>query len=109
MTGRCADIGSITMQQFRGLAARAPYFVNGSARNLRELVDYYDRRFDMKLSGVALCATTGAWSAAGRGGAQSTAVAILPATTSRNFLACPVIRDTSTVPCWLAIWKGLMV
>lgn len=50
ITGRCADIGSITMQQFRGLAARAPYFANGSARNLRELVDYYDRRFDMTLT-----------------------------------------------------------
>jgi cytochrome c peroxidase len=38
------------MQQFRGLAARAPYFSNGSAKSLRELVDFYDRRFDMKLS-----------------------------------------------------------
>jgi cytochrome c peroxidase len=38
------------MQQFRGLAARAPYFSNGSAKTLRELVDFYDRRFDMKLS-----------------------------------------------------------
>lgn len=50
ITGKCADIGSIVMGQFRGLAARAPYFSNGSARNLRELVDFYDRRFDMKLT-----------------------------------------------------------
>jgi hypothetical protein len=50
ISGRCVDIGSIVMQQFRGLSARAPYFANGSAKNLRELVDYYDRRFDMKLS-----------------------------------------------------------
>lgn len=50
ISGRCADVGSIVMQQFRGLSARAPYFSNGSAKNLRELVDYYDRRFDMKLS-----------------------------------------------------------
>ena len=50
VTGRCADIGAITMGQFRGLAARAPYFANGSAKDLRELVDYYDRRFDMRLS-----------------------------------------------------------
>ncbi|WP_055143230.1 hypothetical protein [Jiulongibacter sediminis] len=48
-TGKCTDIGAITMQQFRGLSARAPYFVNGSAATLLELVDYYDRRFDMKL------------------------------------------------------------
>jgi cytochrome c peroxidase len=50
ITGLCADIGAITMGQFRGLAARAPYFANGSARNLMELVDYYDRRFDMRLT-----------------------------------------------------------
>jgi hypothetical protein len=50
ITGKCADIGAITMQQFRGLAARAPYFSNGSAKNLMELVDYYDRRFDMRLT-----------------------------------------------------------
>ena len=51
VTGHCADIGAITMGQFRGLAARAPYVSNGSAKDLRELVDYYDRRFDMRLSG----------------------------------------------------------
>jgi hypothetical protein len=50
ITGKCADIGSITMGQFRGLAARAPYFSNGSAKNLKELVDYYDRRFDMRFT-----------------------------------------------------------
>jgi len=46
ISGRCLDIGAITMQQFRGLAARAPYFSNGSAKTLRELVDYYDKRFE---------------------------------------------------------------
>jgi hypothetical protein len=50
ITGKCVDIGSIVMGQFRGLAARAPYLSNGSAKNLRELVDYHDRRFDMKLT-----------------------------------------------------------
>ncbi|HLI84267.1 MAG TPA: hypothetical protein VKV17_10140 [Bryobacteraceae bacterium] len=50
ISGRCADVGSIVMQQLRGLAARAPYFANGSAKNLREVVDFYDRRFDMKLT-----------------------------------------------------------
>ena len=50
ISGRCADVGSIVMQQLRGLAARAPYFANGSAQSLREVVDFYDRRFDMKLS-----------------------------------------------------------
>jgi len=44
ISGKCADAGAIVMQQFRGLIARAPYFVNGSARNLNELVDFFDRR-----------------------------------------------------------------
>ena len=47
ISGKCADVGSIVMQQFRGLAARAPYFSNGSARNLREVVEFYDRRFEI--------------------------------------------------------------
>lgn len=50
ITGKCADIGSIVMGQLRGLAARAPYFSNGSAKTLREVVDFHDRRFDMKLT-----------------------------------------------------------
>ena len=36
------------MQQLRGLAARPPYFANGSAANLREVVDFYDRRFNIQ-------------------------------------------------------------
>ena len=35
------------MQQLRGLSARAPYFSNGSASSLREIVDFYDRRFNI--------------------------------------------------------------
>ena len=50
ITGKCADAGSIVMQQFRGLAARAPYFANGSAGDLAELVDFYDRRFKIGLT-----------------------------------------------------------
>ncbi len=50
ITGKCADVGSILMQQFRGLTARAPYFANGSAADLTELVDFYDRRFKIGLT-----------------------------------------------------------
>jgi hypothetical protein len=46
-TGKCKDIGKITMQQMRGLAARAPYFSNGSAKTIREIVDFYDRRYNI--------------------------------------------------------------
>jgi hypothetical protein len=29
-----------------------------------------------------------------------------PPPSRRNFVACPVVRDTKTVPCWLAEYKG---
>ena len=47
ISGKCADVGAIVLQQLRGLAARAPYFSNGSAGTLREVVDFYDRRFEL--------------------------------------------------------------
>jgi len=50
ISGKCNDVGAIVMQQFRGLAARAPYFSNGSAANVRELIDYYDRRYNIQYS-----------------------------------------------------------
>jgi hypothetical protein len=46
-TGKCADIGKITMQSMRGMAARPPYFSNGSAQTLREVIDFYDRRYSI--------------------------------------------------------------
>ncbi|MEN9706429.1 MAG: hypothetical protein RLZZ393_2308 [Pseudomonadota bacterium] len=46
-TGRCADVGKITLQSLRGLSARAPYFSNGAAKDLRAVVDYYDRRYSI--------------------------------------------------------------
>jgi len=47
ITGKCSDIGSTTVHQLRGLAARAPYFHNGSAKTLRDVIDFYDRRFNI--------------------------------------------------------------
>jgi hypothetical protein len=29
-----------------------------------------------------------------------------PAATLRNFVSCPIVRDTATVPCWLAEYDG---
>jgi hypothetical protein len=46
-TGHCSDVGRITLQSMRGLAARAPYFSNGSAKTLRDVIDYYDRRYNI--------------------------------------------------------------
>lgn len=50
ITGKCVDIGSITAQQMRALAGRAPYFAGGSAANLREVIEFYERRFKIGLS-----------------------------------------------------------
>jgi hypothetical protein len=44
-TGKCADVGKITLQSNRGLSGRAPYFSNGSAKDLRGIIDYYERRY----------------------------------------------------------------
>lgn len=50
ISGKCVDVGSLVMQQMRSLSARAPYFSNGSAKDLRAVVDFYDRRFEMKMT-----------------------------------------------------------
>jgi len=50
ISGKCNDVGTIVMQQFRGLAARPPYFSNGSAASIRELIDFYDRRYNIQYS-----------------------------------------------------------
>jgi len=49
ISGKCNDVGTIVMQQFRGLAARAPYFSNGSAASIPELINFYDRRYNIQL------------------------------------------------------------
>src|SRR4029450_8392288 len=50
ITGKCADIGKIKGPILRGLAARAPYFHNGSAATLDDVLDFYDRRFVLRLT-----------------------------------------------------------
>jgi cytochrome c peroxidase len=50
VTGKCVDVGSITAQQMRALAGRAPYFAGGSAKDLRGIIEFYDRRFKIGYS-----------------------------------------------------------
>jgi cytochrome c peroxidase len=50
-TGKWADIGKFKGPILRGLAARAPYFHNGSAASLGDVVDFYDTRFNIHMSG----------------------------------------------------------
>jgi cytochrome c peroxidase len=49
-SGVWADIGKFKVPTLRLLAARAPYFHNGSAPTLGAVVAFYDQRFDLKLS-----------------------------------------------------------
>jgi hypothetical protein len=50
ITGKWADMGKFKGPVLRGLAARAPYFHNGSARSLEEVLDFYDTRFNLGLT-----------------------------------------------------------
>lgn len=50
ISGLCSDVGRTKGPILRGLAARAPYFHNGAARDLSELVDFYNQRFQMNLT-----------------------------------------------------------
>lgn len=50
LTGKWNDVSRFKGPVLRGLAARAPYFHNGFAANLNEVVDFYNERFGMNLS-----------------------------------------------------------
>jgi|SRR5579883_194902 len=45
ISGQGADIGKVKGAILRGLAARAPFFHNGSAATLLDAVNFYDQRF----------------------------------------------------------------
>jgi len=47
ITGKWSDIGKFKGPILRGLAARAPYFHNGSAATLSDVLDFYDTRFNI--------------------------------------------------------------
>jgi cytochrome c peroxidase len=50
ITGKWNDMSLFKGPVLRGLAARAPYFHNGMASTLADVVDFYDRRFAIRLS-----------------------------------------------------------
>ena len=47
VSGAWADIGKFKGPTLRGLAARAPYFHNGSAADIAAVVNFYDARFNI--------------------------------------------------------------
>jgi cytochrome c peroxidase len=50
VTGMCSDVNRVKGPVLRGLAARAPYFHNGAAQNLDQLLNFYNQRFQMNLT-----------------------------------------------------------
>jgi cytochrome c peroxidase len=50
LTGRCADVARFKVPGLRNLAARAPYFHNGSAASLEDVIDFYNGRFNAGLN-----------------------------------------------------------
>jgi cytochrome c peroxidase len=50
ITGRCMDVGRKSVPQVRALASRAPYFSDGSAATLRDLVEFYNKRFSINFT-----------------------------------------------------------
>jgi cytochrome c peroxidase len=50
VTGKWVDIGKFKGPVLRGLAARAPYFHNGLADGLDDVLDFYETRFDFTLT-----------------------------------------------------------
>jgi hypothetical protein len=45
LTGKFADLSKFKGPTLRGLSARAPYFHNGAADSIDEVISFYDRRF----------------------------------------------------------------
>lgn len=50
ITGKWSDVGRFKGPILRALAGRAPYFHNGAAATLAEVVNFYDTRFAMELT-----------------------------------------------------------
>jgi cytochrome c peroxidase len=52
ISGKCADAGKFTVPQLRAVASRAPFFSDGSAATLLDVVNFYDKRFSIGLTAV---------------------------------------------------------
>ena len=50
ITGKCEDIGKTKVPVLRGLPGRSPYFHNGSALEIENLINFYDQRFNIGLT-----------------------------------------------------------
>jgi cytochrome c peroxidase len=50
VTGLCFDLGAMKPPILRGLATRAPYFHNGAAETIEDVVNFYDVIFQARMS-----------------------------------------------------------
>jgi cytochrome c peroxidase len=50
ITGKWWDIGKVKGPILRGLASRAPYFHNGSAATLTDVIRFYEMRFNISFT-----------------------------------------------------------
>jgi hypothetical protein len=50
-TGLWADIGKFKVPTLRGVGSRAPYFHDGSADSLEDVLDFYEKRFGIDFHG----------------------------------------------------------
>lgn len=50
ITGKWADIGKLKGPILRGIASRAPYFHNGSAATLADVIFFYEKRFQIRFT-----------------------------------------------------------
>ncbi len=50
VTGQWSDMGRFKSPSLRGLASRAPYFHDGTAATIEDVIEFYNGRFQMQLS-----------------------------------------------------------
>ena len=50
LTGKWKDIGRFKGPILRSVASRPPYFHDGSAKDLKAVIDFYDQRFKIRLT-----------------------------------------------------------
>jgi len=48
-TGKWSDVGAFRAPPLRGLASREPYFHDGSAKELSDVIEFYQKRFGLHL------------------------------------------------------------
>jgi hypothetical protein len=49
-TGKLSDLSKFKVPNLRGLGSRAPYFHNGSAKTLNDVVNFYNTKFGMHMT-----------------------------------------------------------